>query len=43
MGEDFLVRLPLSVSYAVEVFGIWGEVVAGFEVGEIALDVARGA
>ena len=43
MGQDILVWFPLAVLLDVIVFGIWSEVVAGFEMGEVALDVAGGA
>ena len=43
MGEDLLVGLALAVLYAVEVSGVGGEVFAGFEVREVALDVAGGS
>ena len=42
MIQYLLVWLSLSVLQRVVVFGIWRKVVAGFEMGEIALDVARG-
>lgn len=41
--ENALVRLSLSVAQAVEVFGVGRSAVARLDVGEVALDVARGA
>ena len=38
--QDLFVRFALSVLQQVVVLGVWRKVVAGFEMGEIALDVA---
>lgn len=38
--QDVLIWLPLAVSPQLVVFGVRGEVVAGFELREVALDVA---
>ena len=43
MVEDIFVGLSLTMLAGIEVFWVRGEVVAGFEVGEVALDVAGGA
>lgn len=44
MFQDLLVRLALAVFQGVEVFGVGlGAVGAGFEGGEVALDVAGGS
>lgn len=40
MFQDILVGLPLAVLQAVEVGRIWFALIAGFEMREVALDVA---
>ena len=42
MIQDVLVGLALPMLHQVVVLWIWRKVIAGFEMGEIALDVARG-
>ena len=43
MVQDVFVGLSLTVLAEIEVFRVRSEVVAGSEVGEVALDVAGGA
>ncbi len=40
MVQNVLIWLPLAVSLQLVVFGVRGEIVAGFELREVALDVA---
>lgn len=41
MLQNLFVRLALSMLQAIEIFGVWCSIIPGFEMGEIALDVAR--
>ena len=43
MVQDILVWLPLSILLELVIFRVWGEIITRFEVGEVALDIARGA
>jgi len=40
MVQDVFVGLPLAMFDTIVIFGIWGDVVTGPELGEVALDVA---
>jgi hypothetical protein len=40
MFENLFIRLPLSVLQAIEVCRVWLPVITGFEMREIALDIA---